>query len=250
MAPDDRSAHAAAIADAARPYLHADGLHNVVALHDDASTWAQPSVYQERSSALAEATRLADTKQVLTYVVGRHAGLLTVWAGCEQLATFAAETEAIHLWFSLTYANYLIVPRSVLQSMPDEWQARFVGLLREMEEAFGHLDWPSYDVRALAREREHIHVSEDCERCDGEGRTDADVESDVGCPRCKGSGVDPDGAEDIRYETAEEVGIRDDPIPHYNRGRTRLEPRGIKVHNHSYEPGSEATHDGGQPHGA
>ena len=30
---------------------------------------------------------------------------------------------------------------------------------------------------------------------------------------------------DHRYETPEEVGFRDDPIPHYNRGRTQLEPR-------------------------
>lgn len=31
------------------------------------------------------------------------------------------EPEPIHLWFNLTYANYLCLPRSVLQSMPQEW---------------------------------------------------------------------------------------------------------------------------------
>jgi hypothetical protein len=84
------------------------------------------------------------------------------------------EPEAIHLWFELTYANYLCLPRSVLQSMPDEWQTRFVGCLRELEEAFGHLDWPSYRVSAIDETT---------------GR------------------------------------FKRDPIPHYNRGRTRLEPR-------------------------
>lgn len=79
----------------------------------------------------------------------------------------------IHTWFGLAYANYLVVPRSVLQSMPEDWQHRFTALLDEAHAAFGHLDWPSYDVRA------------------------------------KGEGG--------RY--------RRDPIPHYDRGRTRLEPQ-------------------------
>jgi hypothetical protein len=56
------------------------------------------------------------------------------------------EPEPIHLWFSLTYANYLVMPRSVLQSMPQEWQAKFCALLDEAHEAFGHLDWPHYAV--------------------------------------------------------------------------------------------------------
>lgn len=79
----------------------------------------------------------------------------------------------VHAWFGLTYANYLVVPRSVLQSMPDEWQHRFTALMGEVHEAFGHLDYPaSYDVKAK----------------------------------------DQDG----RFQR--------DAIPHYNRGRTRLEP--------------------------
>lgn len=54
--------------------------------------------------------------------------------------------EAIHTWFNLTYANYLVLPRSVLQSMPDEWQTSFVALLEEMEEVYGGLAWPEYAV--------------------------------------------------------------------------------------------------------
>lgn len=39
----------------------------------------------------------------------------------------------IHDWFGSTYANYFVVQRSVLQSMPEEWQARFVKCLDELE---------------------------------------------------------------------------------------------------------------------
>lgn len=83
------------------------------------------------------------------------------------------EIEAVHGWFGLTYANYLCLPRAVLQSMPDEWQERFVGCLGELDAAFGHLDWPDYRVSA----------------------------------------IDPVSRK-----------FKQDPIPHYNRGRTRLEP--------------------------
>ena len=37
--------------------------------------------------------------------------------------------SAIHQAFGLTYAAYLVIPRSVLQDMPADWQARFVELL-------------------------------------------------------------------------------------------------------------------------
>lgn len=87
-------------------------------------------------------------------------------------ATVADEREAIHQWFGLTYANYLCLPRSVLQSMPDEWQQKFVEFLEELDEEFGHLDWPNYRVSAV-------------DKVTGQ--------------------------------------FKRDPIPHYWRGRTRLE---------------------------
>ena len=83
------------------------------------------------------------------------------------------EPDSIHTWFGLTYANYLVLPRSVLQSMPDEWQAAFVALLHELEATFGGLDWPDYTVNARQ----------------------------------------PHGGRFMK-----------DPIPHYNRGRTRVDP--------------------------
>lgn len=48
------------------------------------------------------------------------------------------EDRLIHDFFELSYAQYLTIPRSVLQSMPDEWQRDFVRLLDALE---GTIDW-------------------------------------------------------------------------------------------------------------
>lgn len=50
--------------------------------------------------------------------------------------------RSIHAWFELSYAQYLTLPRTVLQSMPRGWQHRFVGLLQELDEA---IDWRPQD---------------------------------------------------------------------------------------------------------
>lgn len=42
----------------------------------------------------------------------------------------------VHNWFELTYANYLVLPRSLLQEMPADWQHRFVRLLEDMQATF------------------------------------------------------------------------------------------------------------------
>jgi hypothetical protein len=44
----------------------------------------------------------------------------------------------IHNWFGLSYAEFLTVPRLVIQSMPVEWQRKMVALLGEMDDTF---DW-------------------------------------------------------------------------------------------------------------
>ena len=84
------------------------------------------------------------------------------------------ETEPVHAWFGLTYANYLVLNRSLLQSMPIGWQRRFVACLRELDDAFDHIEH-AYGFTVNAR--------------DAGGRFMAD------------------------------------PVPHYNRGRTLVEPR-------------------------
>lgn len=54
--------------------------------------------------------------------------------------------DAVHEWFSLTYAAYLVVNRSLLQSMPGEWQRRFVNCLEELNTHFADQPWPTYHV--------------------------------------------------------------------------------------------------------
>ncbi len=58
--------------------------------------------------------------------------------------------DAVHLWFNLTYASYLVLPRSMLQSMPNDWQEKFVVLLEKLQDAYSeHPEQPySYMVRA------------------------------------------------------------------------------------------------------
>ena len=64
--------------------------------------------------------------------LGRH--LLNLSASSES----AFSADAIHHWFDLSYAQYLTIPRSALQSMPNEWQSEFVALLEELDET---IDW-------------------------------------------------------------------------------------------------------------
>lgn len=47
---------------------------------------------------------------------------------------------AIHSAFGLSYASYLVIPRSVLQAMPYEWQEQFVAMIKQLP------DTPEYDV--------------------------------------------------------------------------------------------------------
>lgn len=48
------------------------------------------------------------------------------------------DDDPVHDWFELSYAQYLTIPRSVLQSMPVAWQRRFVLCLEQLDEA---IDW-------------------------------------------------------------------------------------------------------------
>ena len=44
----------------------------------------------------------------------------------------------VNYWFELSYAQYLTVPRSILEAMPQEWQERFAACLFELDAEF---DW-------------------------------------------------------------------------------------------------------------
>lgn len=125
----------------------------------------------------------------------------------------------IHDFFELTYANWLTLPRTLLQSMPDAWQKDFVELLGKFDEEMGwamHL-LQATNVQVLKRSPELIEDREDCEACGGEG-FDPNNE-DEPCSECDGE-CSFEG--ESRYETPEEVGEVESPIPHYQRGRTKV----------------------------
>lgn len=67
-------------------------------------------------------------------------------ADADELARemWEATDEPIHLWFGLSYASFFVMPRTVLQSMPVAWQAKFVALMKETHERFPGWEppWP------------------------------------------------------------------------------------------------------------
>jgi len=60
---------------------------------------------------------------------------------------FAKSETPVHDSFGLTYASYLVYPRSVLERMPREWQSRFVLMLGELHDRLEY-DEPHYTVHA------------------------------------------------------------------------------------------------------
>lgn len=57
-----------------------------------------------------------------------------------------SNAQDINEWFGESKESYLVLPRSVMQSMPKKWQAKFVDLLEELEDTGIRL--PDYDVSA------------------------------------------------------------------------------------------------------
>lgn len=39
-------------------------------------------------------------------------------------------------WFGLSYASFLVLPRVLMEAMPDEWQDKIAGLLEEYDSTY------------------------------------------------------------------------------------------------------------------
>ena len=66
---------------------------------------------------------------------------------------FKIKGDAINAWGGLYRTQYLVLSRTMLEAMPDEWQERFVGMMEEVTDQFDvnadgfpHFD---YQVRAI-----------------------------------------------------------------------------------------------------
>lgn len=68
------------------------------------------------------------------------------------------ENEPIHNFFGLSYSNYLVLPRSVLQSMPIKWQEDFVKLIEQIPETIDEDFEPEggYTVLTLDKNKKFI----------------------------------------------------------------------------------------------
>ncbi|MFJ2279282.1 hypothetical protein ACIOEZ_34600 [Streptomyces sp. NPDC087866] len=141
----------------------------------------------------------------------------------------------IHEWFSLSYSNYLVLHRTLLQSMPTEWQERMVACLDELQHAYSHLE--QVEAYEVTPSTEHIVG----EMTDLQLRM-ASIDVDLYGGAVPPAGLTGDELAEWqeKHETAEPAYSRNgveldpvervliptiDPVPHYNRGRTYIEPK-------------------------
>jgi len=147
------------------------------------------------------------------------------------------EIDPVHGLFSLSYSNYLVLHRTRLQSMPDDWQARFVALVREMDAAYRDLPAAeAYNVEAGAwqcpedlsddqrrilkitssREAALAEISDDLDEDERYKREEAIYDEEERFYDATGNELDT-GHECVFVPGPE-------PTPHYNRGRARVTP--------------------------
>lgn len=131
----------------------------------------------------------------------------------------------IHQWFSLSYSNYLVLHRTMMQSMPVSWQERAVALFEELDAAFPDLERPDSYIVEAATECQYSDLSSadmaelGISHYDGESARDlvgVSVDDDVW--------VDRKGEEHRSTDRVLVPLLGGDPVPHYNRGRTFIEP--------------------------
>ncbi|MEU8926994.1 hypothetical protein AB0D10_39765 [Kitasatospora sp. NPDC048545] len=130
----------------------------------------------------------------------------------------------VHSWFGLTYANYLVVPRTLLQSMPASWQQRTVACLTELDQAFAHV------ARAEAYDVVPGTVREVGELTDAQlaaAGVQAETHDEDSTTSGESRYSDRDGQELQPHDWVLLPGT--DPVPHYNRGRTRITPYGRRT---------------------
>lgn len=59
-------------------------------------------------------------------------------------------------WANAKYSNYLLIQRSLLQSMPLEWQEKLIELLKDMERHFGRKSNGQFVVLRMGKERKYV----------------------------------------------------------------------------------------------
>ena len=86
--------------------------------------------------------------------------------------------EPMQEWFGLSYCSYLTIPRSILQSMPVDWQKKLVELLNEAGRLYQCPEKGSYTVYVRDEEGKFIHdFFRDYER--GRRRVEPNIDCEV-----------------------------------------------------------------------
>jgi hypothetical protein len=148
------------------------------------------------------------------------------------------DDQETHRWYGLSYASYLVLPRTLLQSMPGAWQAAFTAMLDDLAAAFAHVPQAAAYQVITGEEHEIGDLTGEMLRLlgieaveppwtpgTGSGADPDDDESDSD-DRCYTSTTlyNPEPAEGMSAGTRVLVPAPD-PVPHYRRGRARVEPR-------------------------
>lgn len=141
----------------------------------------------------------------------------------------------IHTAFGLSYASYLTLPRTLLQSMPIAWQERFVACLDEFHDAFAHVPQAEgYIVQAATGHHELVELTDEQRTALGYSEAWYDDEEPTGLePAALAEWQDahelPDApvyhdANGNEVSYSHFVQLRcDDPLPHYRHAY--IEPR-------------------------
>lgn len=144
------------------------------------------------------------------------------------------DLDTIHTHFGLSYANYLVLPRTLLQSMDDAWQIKFVTLLDQLAEAFQHV--PQAEAYKVEAATEHIVSEMGFDLLEEAGIEehwyDEPVPEDLSPFDLAEWKAEHEKGEPTYYDRdGNEVDPHSrvllpatDPVPHYSRGRTRIAP--------------------------
>lgn len=168
-----------------------------------------------------------DTRSWFAEHIARSTAEFTAWANeaatvaqeANQPATSengaAPEADAVHKHFGLSYANYMVLPRTLLQSMPDAWQAQFVQLLSELEDAFETVPQAEAYIVQAATEQE-VWTLDALERTAARVTPNDDSDDTTFTHTSLiGETTELDPSDVVLVPAV-------DPVPHYNRGRTRV----------------------------
>lgn len=142
----------------------------------------------------------------------------------------AYESDRVHRYFELSYSTYLVMHRTLLQSMPDEWQNKFIDLVEEFDESFRYKNYRgSYLVRP-AESTYYVELSDHAKKLNGITSSVDNLPEDISDEDWDAAHEevlfwDADGTEHTSNERVTVLIGVDDDIPPYDRGRAYVEPR-------------------------